>query len=163
MAQRSSILIRRCSSKDSGGSFGDIPRCKSSSSTSGRRLVWMDKGSDGAELPRPVHSASPSQGVPGSPRNENTVSMGRTVSKSNSSNIDDRRLDPCEADHPRILSTFQQGLASVETVIIYDCKHHLENPDHFECLDPPWVRWPRNTFRYLCGNCHSGIVTFLRT
>jgi len=34
--------------------------------------------------------------------------------------IDDRRSAPSEADHGHIISTFQQNLASVDSVIVYD-------------------------------------------
>lgn len=90
---------------------------------------------------------------------------GIVRARTSSDKIDDRRSSPSKADHGHIINSFQQGLVSVETVIVYDndsLDSDMEN-------DHAMARGGRSMLAYrflvqlggacawICG-CHHGIA-----
>lgn len=76
--------------------------------------------------------------------------------------IDDRRSSPSKEDHDAIVDSLQQGLANVESVIVYDTEHPIESDDDEH--DERTVIWRRRApLRMLCDlcvlicDCHSCI------
>lgn len=84
--------------------------------------------------------------------------------------IDDRRSSPSKADHGFIINSFQQGLASVETVIVYDNDSVHSDTENEHSLSQGIWSWPISRFivqlREACVgicSCHEGLVGVLST
>ncbi|CAE8690254.1 unnamed protein product [Polarella glacialis] len=87
-----------------------------------RRISWQDL-EDATSQSEPCESPISPKVFP------SLANVGDDIVRTLSAQkIDDRRESPSEADHGDIIGSFQQGLASVESVIIYD-------PDHGHDVD----------------------------
>merc|ERR1740123_1535088 len=90
-----------------------------------RRLSWKDQRSDFLNSDGSGSGRGPLPDFGNSKAFMNSADSRRA-------HIDDRRAVPCEADHRKIMKSFQQDMANVDEVIVYD--HHtgayaeLEDP-----------------------------------
>mmetsp|Transcript_129189 Transcript_129189/g.257938 ORF Transcript_129189/g.257938 Transcript_129189/m.257938 type:complete len:141 (+) Transcript_129189:73-495(+) len=99
----------------------DIPR---------RRLSWKDESPMNDLLGQANSAGSGFGKVPSPVRGGIKASMNSSDRRW--ADIDDRRAMPSEADHHKIMKSFQQDMSNVETVILYD--HH--NGAHAELEAP---------------------------
>mmetsp|Transcript_731 Transcript_731/g.1616 ORF Transcript_731/g.1616 Transcript_731/m.1616 type:complete len:227 (+) Transcript_731:74-754(+) len=84
--------------------------------------------------------------------------------------IDDRRSSPSKADHGMIINSFQQGLASVEIVIIYDNDSvHSDMENEHSLWQGVWT-WSISRLLFQLGEacagickCHDGLAGALST
>lgn len=138
------LRTRSSASSGSGGSpagSGNVPR---------RRLSWQEDlssqvvqgagcsasstspasaGSGGS--PRSPSARGPRTGRFGVPSDPMMVTRAMTEpAASTKRKIDDRRSMPSSADHNKIVNSFTQGLASVESVIVYDVNEQEWEVDH---------------------------------
>mmetsp|Transcript_57678 Transcript_57678/g.134367 ORF Transcript_57678/g.134367 Transcript_57678/m.134367 type:complete len:161 (+) Transcript_57678:105-587(+) len=132
-----------------------------------RRLTWRDGpcGASSFESTEPLFTKEDAEVITAGgstcASNGDTPTRSRSTASAQGAQVDDRRLEPSQADHTRILSTFQQGLAGVETVILYDClPQHFEDFDFEESHDVFVARIGRR----VCGSmpcCGYGCLEFL--
>mmetsp|Transcript_10326 Transcript_10326/g.18396 ORF Transcript_10326/g.18396 Transcript_10326/m.18396 type:complete len:159 (-) Transcript_10326:55-531(-) len=75
------------------------------------------------------------------------VALPRSMS---TDKIDDRRSSPSKADHPHIVNSFQQGLDSVDRVIVYDSEQ-VEIQEHSGPERRCWMRMLSNCCLHICA------------
>ncbi|CAE7031148.1 unnamed protein product [Symbiodinium sp. CCMP2456] len=120
-----------------------------------RRLSWKDLSNPRPSAPTsPVADGEPQSRTrrtpsPGSPQTEPLEDTARA----NATDIvSDQRATPSKLDHYNIVNSFQQGLANVEQIIIYDTDHVGESDGDEDGRHA--VTWRRRAWlRLLCDLC----------
>jgi len=142
---------------------------KGSRSSSGgfpkRRLSWQGdqpeiaNTSAGSEGSAPVSPSSPTRRISvGAGMLSGFVDgglVGRMMTEPHpgqKQKIDDRRGDASPADHNRIIRSFSQGLAGVETVIVYEV-----NKQEWHSSDDHEGETAKSVFWMHCAHCLAGL------